>query len=296
MKKFRAAILSLLVVASAFAALPAKAASSPLPAPPQGNCDENLSKGEGKFTGQISGGPNGSLIEITSGNETAIVRYSPSSVLVCEGRQIVSINVLATGSTVMVVGPVKRKGKVTEITAVKIFVAASSQTGSQSSDELNTNYSANARGRAGSANSNADSGASQTSNQDSTQMGSVAGSKDHPNSLNSGAVSCDELLFGVTNPRDPNSGQATQRASASAIVCKRPVDQLALQLSQDAMERRGFSIVRLKWQNQLEASLKNAEILSVQFASDNGMEIVEITYSCQTAEIAHLPSGTKISF
>ena len=71
---------------------------------------------------------------------------------------------------------------------------------------------------------------------------------------------------------------------------------MALQLAQDAMERRNLSLVTLNWQSQLEVPLKNAEIMSVQFRSDNGTEIVEITYSCHKAEVVHLPSGTHISF
>jgi hypothetical protein len=133
-------------------------------------------------------------------------------------------------------------------------------------------------------------------NSNAVQTGSVIGSQSHSNSQNSGAIACNALLFGVTNPRDPNGARGTERASASAIICKRPVDQMALQLAQDAMERRNLSLVTLNWQSQLEASLKNAEIMSVQFSSDNGTEIVEITYSCQKAEIVHLPSGTHISF
>jgi hypothetical protein len=104
--------------------------------------NENLGKGEGKFTGQISGGPNGSLIEVTSGNETALVHYSNSSVLVCEGGQPAPVNRLVTGATVVVYGPMKKKGKVTDITALKILVAGSTQ----SSDSTNSNYNKSARG------------------------------------------------------------------------------------------------------------------------------------------------------
>ena len=281
MRKVTAAILFLLALAPVIAALPAKAASSALPAPAQANCaDDNLGKGEGKFTGQISGGPNGSLIEITSGNETAIVHYSTSSVQVCEGKQPVSINVLATGATVVVYGPMKKKGKITDITAVKILVAGSPESSTRTGDPVGANFSVIARGGSESVTFNAGAGASQG----------------RSNSQSSGAIACNALLFGVNSARDASTGRATGRTSTSGITCKRPVDQLALQLMEDALTGRRISSVTLNWQNQLEAVLTNAEISSVQFTSDNEAESVEITYSYQKAEIVHLPSGTRGMF
>ncbi len=291
MRRISPSILILLALVPFIAVLPIKAASTPMPASPQANCDDNLGKGEGKFTGQISGGPNGSLIEITSGNETAIVHYSPSSVLVCEGKQIVSINVLATGATVMVVGPLKHKGKVTDITAVKIFVGGSAQSGTMTGESMNTNYNASARGGAPSGGSNPGAGA-QGTYVDSLQTGS----KGRSNPQSSGAVACNTLTFGVTVAHDDRTGRATGRASLSGVTCKRTVDQLALQLLEDASTGRRLSSVTLNLQNQLDVSLTNAEITSVQFASDNDTEAVEITYSYQKAEIVHLPSGTRVMF
>lgn len=80
------------------------------------------------------------------------------------------------------------------------------------------------------------------------------------------------------------------------ITCKKPVDQLALQLAQDALTDRRLSSVTLNWQNQLEASLNSAEISSVLFTPDNGTQVVEVTFLYQRAEIVHLPSGTRVAF
>lgn len=125
MRKMPAAILSLLAFAPVFAALPAKATSSALPTPAQADCAAvNPSKGEEKFTGKSSGGPTGTLIEVTSSNQTVLVRYS-NSVLVCEGGQSASVNVLTRGANVVVYGPMKREGKVLKMTAAKILFAGS---------------------------------------------------------------------------------------------------------------------------------------------------------------------------
>ena len=110
------------------------------------------------------------------------------------------------------------------------------------------------------------------------------------------AISCSALLFNVNAGRDAATGKASGRSSASGITCKRSVDQLALQFAQDAMNARRLQNARLSWQNQLEVVLNDAEISSVQFTSDNGTQVVEITFSYQRAEVIHVPSGTKVLF
>jgi type VI protein secretion system component Hcp len=95
---------------------------------------------------------------------------------------------------------------------------------------------------------------------------------------------------------DEHTGQAAGRSSVSGVTCKKSVDQQALQMAQDALTARRLSSVTLNWQNQLEALLNNAEITSVQFTSDNGAEVVEVTFAYQRAEVAYLPSGTRITF
>lgn len=65
---------------------------------------------------------------------------------------------------------------------------------------------------------------------------------------------------------------------------------------EDALTDRHLASVTLNWQGQLEASLSNADISSIQFTSDNGTPVAEITFSYQKAEIAYLPSGTRVTF
>lgn len=123
MRKVPAAVLFVLTFVTVFAALPANAAPKALPAAAQADCAAvNPSKGEDKFTGQISGGPTGSLIEVTYGDETVLVRYA-NSVPVCEGGQPSAANALAQGENVVVYGPMKHKGKTLEIVASKILIA-----------------------------------------------------------------------------------------------------------------------------------------------------------------------------
>jgi hypothetical protein len=118
MKRNSAIVLSLVALAMILAAMPAQA---------QSECaDDNAPKGQGKFTGQITGGPTGSLIEVTSGSDSILVSYS-NSVLVCEGGRPASANALALHATVVAYGPVKKKGKKLQMTATRILVAEPSR-------------------------------------------------------------------------------------------------------------------------------------------------------------------------
>src|ERR1700747_1547029 len=109
-----------------FAAPPAKPA---LPATPaQSGCAaQNVAKGEGKFTGQVSNTPDGASMQVTYGGQTVLVHYN-SSVLVCEGGQPASLTALTRGASVSVFGPARRNGPNMEIDAARIFVAGPPQT------------------------------------------------------------------------------------------------------------------------------------------------------------------------
>ena len=137
---------------------------------------------------------------------------------------------------------------------------------------------------------NQNNGMSQVSTSD--PVGSSRGGRPQ----NSGGISCTSLQFSMNAPRDEHTGMGVGRSSASGITCKMPVDQLALQLSEDALRGRHLGSVKLNWQNQLEVSLTNAEISSVQFTSDNGTQVVEVTFAYQKAEVVHSPSGTRVTF
>ena len=107
--------LAVVLACGTIAAHAAVGAQAPCPA-------LRLNSKDAKFTGQISSPPNGSLFEVSSGNESALVRYS-AVVPVCEGGEASSVNALAVGATVVVYGPGKKKGKVVELNAVEIVVA-----------------------------------------------------------------------------------------------------------------------------------------------------------------------------
>jgi hypothetical protein len=92
--------------------------------PAQSECTTpNAVKGEGKFTGQISTVPDGSSMEVMSGDQTVLVHYS-NSVTVCQGGMPASLDALTRGANVSVSGPMRRNGKNLEINATRIFVAA----------------------------------------------------------------------------------------------------------------------------------------------------------------------------
>ncbi len=334
MRKFPATILSLLAIAPVLAARPAKAAPSALPTPAQSECAVgNPGRGEAKFTGQISGGPTGSLIEVTEGSESILVVYN-NSTPVCAGGQPASPTALKLGATVVAYGPEKKKGKSLQMTATRILVAGSSQSGMRSGPSMSTNDEAVARGGSqpinnsggamtqgmsdpvssnqrpvasqksgsvamqddwqnpGQAPSNSQSsGASQGSGSDASQdtSGSVRGRSNSP------AISCSALIFSVSS-RDSATGHAPGRETISGITCRMPIDQLALQLTEDALTARRLPDVELGYQNYLQVLLTNAEVSSVQFASDNGTEVAEVTFTAQKLEITHLPSKTRVSF
>lgn len=327
MRKVPAAFLSILTFATVFAALPAKAAPSALPAAAQAGCAApNPGKDEEKFTGQISGGPTGSLIEVTYGDQTVLVRYS-NSALVCEGGQPASVNALALGENVVVYGPMKHKGKTLEMIAARILIARRPQGGLRSSQPISApnaeltqervdpvrsnagagspqgsssaagrdDWNSGAQGATNSQSSGSSQGSGSLAGKDDWQGDSSGSSKGRSGPQNPGAISCSALLFTV-NAHDEHTGLGMGRNSVSAITCKKPVDQQAMQMMQDALTARRLSNVTLNWQNQLEVLLNNAEITSVQFTSDNDAQVVEVAFTYQKAEIVHTPSGTRVTF
>jgi hypothetical protein len=322
MKKVSAAILSLLACvacAPAWAARPAKAALSalPAPAPAQSECVAgNANKGEGKFTGQISGGPTGTMIEVTSGKDSLVVVYN-DSVLICEGGQLSSARALALGATVVAYGRFEKKGKSPQMIATKILVAgppaganngamtqgnwdrSRSNPGSDSPPASGSvagrdDWQGGSQGSSNSQNSGASQGSGSVAGQDDWQRDSTGGAKGG-NGQNSTAISCSALLFSITSHEDP-SGKMGGRPSTSGITCRMPVDQQALQLTQDALNGRHVSALKLDCQNQLEAMLNNVEISGVQFTTDGGSQVVDVTFIAQKVEITHVPSGTRVTF
>ena len=286
-----AALLSFFFFVLLFAAAPSKAASA------QADCAAvNPSNGEQKFTGHISAGPSGNEMEVTSGDEIVLVRYN-NSVAVCQGGRNVSLNALARGANVVVYGALKRIGKTAEMDAARILVAGSSQSDRPPSQPVRFSGSDVAQGTSKAAVDDWNAGASGNAPPVSGSRGgqgvdSMGGSK----TPNGSAISCNALIFNVNSRRDGATGQASGRSSTSGITCTRSVDQLALQFTQDAMSARRLQNVKLSWQNQLKVVLSDAEISGVQFTSDNGSQVVEITFAYQRAEIVHVPSGTKVLF
>jgi hypothetical protein len=108
--------------AGLFRTQPARAASA-LSASRQGECAvANAARGEGKFTGQISGTPAANTFEVVAGKQSATVSYG-SAVLVCENGQPASTSPLVAGATVVVFGPIRSQGGDRhELSAAKILV------------------------------------------------------------------------------------------------------------------------------------------------------------------------------
>jgi hypothetical protein len=322
MRKVSAAILSLLACAPLLAARPARTASSALPAAAQADCaNVNVGKNEGKFTGQITGGPTGTLIQVTSGDQSVTVIYN-GSVLVCEGGQPASIQALTPGATVVAYGKLQKKGKSFQMNATKILVAGppaggnneqvqgnfnrnrtisgnnSSQGGDSSqggSVTARDDWNSGASGASNSGNSGASQGSDSTAGQDNWQAGPTGESKDGGKGQSSSTLSCTALLFSITMREDP-SGKMGGRPSTSGITCRMPADQQAMQLAQDSLNGRRMSSLRLTCQNELEATLSNAEISEVQFTSEGNSPVVNVTFVAQRVELTHTPSGEHITF
>jgi type VI protein secretion system component Hcp len=310
MRKVSAAILSLLVCAPLLAARPARAASSALPAAAQAECSNvNVGKNEGKFTGQITGGPTGTLIQVTSGDQSVTVIYN-GSVLVCEGGQPTSVQALTPGATVVAYGRMEKKGKSFKMTATKILVAGSPVVGQrtyESGDVLapgisnssgvtaRDDWNSGASGASNSGNSGASQGSGSAAGQDNWQGGPTGESQDGGRGQSSSTLSCSALLFSITM-RDNATGLASGHASTSGITCRMPVDQQAMQLAQDSLNGRRMSSLRLTCQNELEATLSNAEISEVQFTSEGNSPVVNVTFVAQRVELTHTPSGARITF
>lgn len=155
------------------------------------------------------------------------------------------------------------------------------------------------QGNGNQGNGNQNNGMSQVSTSDS-----MAGARGGRSPNGGGGISCTSLQFSMNSPRDEHTGVgsvvqgagAGKMSSTGGITCKMPVDQLVMQLSEDALKARHLSSEKLNWQNQLEVSMTNVEISTVLFTSDNGSQVVEVTFTCQRAEVVHLPSGTRVTF
>ena len=237
--------------------------------------------------------------------------------LVCLNGQIASANALSLHATVVVYGPIKKKGKSMQMTATKILVAGSPRVAMQTNAALYSNNSMSkgqslSAGQSNSSNGsvaatdawNADSqggsnttitgssgGSGLTTSQDNWQASNTGSSK----SQNSGGISCNALQFDVSS-QDAATGMGKGRFTASAITCRMQVGQPAMQPMEYAATCRRLGNVVLNWQGQISAALMNAVVSSVQFTSDSGNQVVDVTFAFQRAEITHLGSGTRVTF
>ncbi len=303
MRETRAAIVCLLACAAAFMARPAKAGSTAVPAAAQAQCAAfGPAKGEGKFTGQISSVPNGSAMEVTSGNQSLQVHYN-NSVEVCEAGRPASANALARGANVVIYGPMARNGNSLEMTATKILITGLPQVGMRSNEPINASNAATPGGARPINNSNVamtnnSQGSGTTARDDwnsAVAGGQATGGSPQGNQSSSNAtrIACSGLQFTVGSSRSA-SGMAAGKTSVSGVTCKMAVDQLALQLMQDAMTARRLQTLTLSCQNELELSLTDAEVSQVEFTWDNAAEIAEVTFVAQRVEVVHPGSGTKV--
>jgi len=269
MRLFRGRYLMVFALLTYFPAMAAHAAATPSPAEPQTGCAAvQLNGKDAKFTGQISSGPNGSLMEVSSGNETVLVHYMPS-VAVCQGGQPASMSSLAVGSSVVVYGLEKRKGKVPEIDAVQIVVAGNPQGGMRGEPVMGMNDQQMARG--------------DSMGQGTKGNGQTAG------------ISCDALTF-VIKAGSEHVGKMGERPALSELTCIAVVNQSTMQLAQDAMTGRHMPSVTLTSKNQTEVVLQNPEVTNYQFNYENGVQVIHVTFSYQRGEFTYLGTGVKFAF
>ena len=302
MKKPPAIAACLFGFIAAGTVLTARAAADAAPAQPNACSVVTASKGEGKFTGQISG-VNNSMIEVISGNETAVVHYDAGGVQVCEGGIAAPVNRLVQGASVTVYGPMERKGNGFEISATKIVMAgpraaagmgnapvAETQGGMRPiNNPALTNGGVKQSGITATDDWNSGAASGGGAAGGSAQMGAAQGRQ---NSSNSVRIVCNGLQFSVGTKTAP-TGMGEGRASTSGVTCRTPVDQTAVQLMQEAMTGRRLASVALSGPNQLDVSLSDAEVSNILFTWDNANEIVEITFSAQRIDVVHQGSGTR---
>ena len=264
--------------AGLFRARPAGAASASS-ASRQAECAvANGARGEGKFTGQISGTPAANTFEVVAGKQSSTVSYG-SAVLVCENGQPGSASALVAGATVVVFGPIRSQGGDRyELAATKILVTGTPRANVRFTPPAATNPGAGTM-----------PGGEQSRNESLAPAG-----QNRPGSATlPGTIACGALEFSVS-VRDSATGKAMGRASTSPIVCRKAADQLAVELTQEAVTARRIPSLTLSWQNQIAVKLTDAEITGVQFKIDNGAEIVEVTFAYQKVELEHTPSGTRV--
>ena len=324
MSRVRTAILSLATAGAFLAAMPAHA---------QSECAvDNPAQGQEKITGQITGGPTGSLIEVTSESGSILVDYN-SSVLVCQGGQPASASVLALHATVVAYGPVKKKGKTLQMTATKILVAEPSRVAMQPSAQIygssaakggvsaqddwnspqaSTQPSGGNGGQATAIAMQQTAGSDRfgagtrviASNGGGSEGGNVVGQSDGLDSTggskvageNQNVISCNAIQFSVGSSRDSATGMASGKTTTSGITCKIPVDKQALEFVEFAASNRRLATTTLNWQNQLTVVLTNPEVSNVLFTWDGTAQVVEVTFNYQRSEVTYTPSGTRVTF
>jgi len=232
-------------------------------------------KGENKFIGQIYSAAAGSF-QVSSGKETAAVSYN-NSLLVCENGQIATTGDLLPGATVEVIGPMIKKGNSYVVTATKAFISAAAPTSSSGSGGA--------------------SGSTQGSAGAPLGVSSIGGSVNKVNTQNSSAIACNSLQFEVgASAASGATGAGARRVTVPVITCRRTVDQESMELLQDAATNKRMAGVTLNWQGVLVATLSNAEVSSVTFTSDGSVQIVEISFASEKAEISQSPSGVRVTF
>jgi hypothetical protein len=272
-------VVCVVACAGIFSAWPVGAAGA-VQAAAQGECAAmNTARGEGKFTGQITGTPMANGFEVVAGNQSATVSYG-GGVLVCEDGQAVSTSALVAGASVVVFGPMKGQGNRFELTATRILVAGRPR--------------GNLRGTAAEmATTSAGPGTNPAGEQNRTSI-SMGGEQNRPGASSlPGTIACSALEFSVSGARDLG-GRPMGRASTSPIVCRKAADQAAVQLVEEVATGRRIANIALSWQNQVIVKLADAEVTSVQFKVDNGAQIVEVTFASQKVEIEHPASGTRV--
>ena len=258
-------------------------AASPLVASAQAECAlVNAARGEGKFTGQISGTPEANTFEVVAGKQSASICYG-SAVSVCENGHPGPTSALVAGATVLVFGPMRSQGGDRyELAATRILVTGAPR--------------ANPRFAPSGSTAPGPGAATMPGGEQSRKESLAAGAQNRPGSRDlPGTIACSALEFSVS-ARDAVTGKATGRASStSPIVCRKAADQLAVELIEEAATARRIANLTLSWQNQIAVKLTEAEVTGVQFKVENGAEIVELTFAYQKVELEHTPSGTHVA-
>jgi len=267
-------------------------------APAQSNCGTPLPSAR-IFSGQIQGTPSAGTFLVRNGGTSVWITYN-NSVLVCQGQQPVSVNVLAAGTTVTVSGQLARVPRGLQMAAQKIQIQGApayatrtyspaptgppSQAPPPPAYRVSTANTSNAPARYGApaypATAQPNNGNSASSPSGSTTTNSGSGKVPYGQSPggNSGSLKISCTLFRLDASGVTQSGPSLQ---TTKVTCRKPIDQMSRQLLGHmeagwTMKRVGLTLISDSYRLALvNVTISNIDQLTPNLNSQPGSQQME---------------------